>query len=135
MATNKEKHINQIVGNMMKASSLEKPSPDFSSSVLSKIEALETSKLKYQPVISQRVWFAIVVFSIAFLIGIVLLTPQSQTSYLDSFSHLFHFHMNWNFLPLLSLEFSNILIYAILIFALMFAVQISFMKHFFKKHL
>ena len=125
MATNKEKHIDQILEKTMKASSLEKPSPNFTNSVLSKIEALETSKLKYQPLISQRVWTAIAVFSIAFLIGIVLLTPQSQTSYLDSFNNLFHYQIDWNFLPILNLEYSNILIYAILIFGLMFAIQIS----------
>ena len=133
MATNKEKHIDEIFEKTMKASSLEKPSPNFTNTVISKIEALETSKLKYQPLISQRVWFAIAVFSFAFLFGIMLLTPQSQTSYLDSFNNLFHFQIDWNFLPTMSLEYSNILIYAILIFGFMFAIQISFMKHYFRR--
>ena len=133
MAINKEKHIDQIIEKTMKASSLEKPSPNFTNSVISKIEALETSKLKHQPIISNRVWLAIAIFSIVFLIGIVLLNPQGQTSHLDSFGHLFQYQIDWNFIPTLNLEYSNIFIYAILIFGLMFAFQISLMKRFYNR--
>lgn len=133
MATNKEKHINQIVGNTMTASSLEKPSPNFTNSVLSKIEALETSKFKYEPVISQRIWLAIAAFSIVGLALIVVVNPQSQSSYLGSFNNIFQYQMDWSFMPSLSLEYSKIFFYAILIFGLMFAIQISYLKYYFRR--
>ena len=60
MKSNEDNHLEKLVEHMMKESSLESPSPDFTQRVMAEILATEKSKaLVYKPVISKKAWFII----------------------------------------------------------------------------
>jgi len=62
------KHIDSLVEKVVKESSLESPSLDFTSNIMSKIEAVPQNEITvYEPLISKSVWLAISILVIGSL--------------------------------------------------------------------
>ena len=73
MKTNPDKELEKIVEKLMQETSLEKPSPDFTTKVMFQVYAANTGTTTlYKPLISKRAWliiFGIIFFLLVFLIS------------------------------------------------------------------
>ena len=131
MKENEGKHIDKLIDKVMKESSLESPSVDFTALVMGKVEAIQTSTYTtYEPLISKRVW---VLLSIGFLVlvGMIARFGKIESSiWFDNFDFL-----NTNrFLELINgIQVSQTTLVSISIFALMLLVQIPLLKNYFDK--
>lgn len=136
MAYNDDKRIENIVKKTMNSTDLEKPSMAFTHNVMGKINVVENSKLKDKPLISRQVWAALALISIGLFTGLFVFDMESETTYFKGLKPLFSFDMDFSFLNIFShLEYSNVFIYAVLLFGLMFGIQVSFLKHYFTRRL
>jgi hypothetical protein len=103
---------------------------------MSQVEASQYSKAtRYKPLISKPVW---VVISIGFLSFVAYLLFQKNTKSSSEWFTNIDFSLIFdNALTKLfsNLQFSNIFVYAMLLFAIMLCVQISWLKNYFDKRL
>lgn len=129
MQEKEDKQIEKLIEKVMKHSSLETPSVDFTSLVMGKVEAMESSsKLIYEPLISKRTWVLIAVGFVGLTIFVFM--NQSETSgwfnlnYFKIYriSHLFN-----------ALHPSKIVALSIGFFCLMLLIQIPLLKRTFDK--
>ncbi len=80
MKKNVDKQIENLVDKVMKQSTLETPSIDFTSHIMVQVEAAKQStSTTYQPLISKRVWAIISIGFIAF-VGYILYVIKPETS-------------------------------------------------------
>jgi len=133
MKENVDKHIEQLVGKVMKKSTLESPSQDFTANVMSQLEPSKQSITTiYKPLITKRVWALISVVFISFLVYTVFVN-KPETS--DWFNRINFNEMNFD---KISNAFSQIkapktAAYIIGVFAMMLLVQLTFLKNYFDK--
>ncbi|MCK7590013.1 hypothetical protein M0G43_05450 [Subsaxibacter sp. CAU 1640] len=133
MKENVDKHIEQLVGKVMKKSTLESPSLDFTANVMSQLESSKQSLTTvYKPLITKRVWALIAVVFISFLVYTVFVN-KPETS--DWFNRINFNEMN---LDKISNVFSQIkapktAAYIVGVFAMMLLVQLTFLKNYFDK--
>ena len=122
-----DKNIEKLVENMMKLESVQKPSHDFTSSVMQQIEALEQSKVTiYKPLISKPVWYAIG-FGMVALIGFLLF---GNTTVENTWLPEMNYNLSYKF-P--EIEFSSTMMYAMVFLVLMLGIQIPLLKNYFDK--
>jgi hypothetical protein len=130
MATDKDKNINTLVDKMMRATELDKPSAAFTVNIIAEINTIESEKVKYSPPISRTAWIFIGGLTLAILILVNFTDFQNQNTFLEGFFN-FNYEFNFSFLnSLFSYNFSNVFIYSILLFGLMFAIQIPLLKYY-----
>lgn len=128
------KNIDELAGKVMKSSSLETPSFNFTDSVMSKVLALSANKVTvYKPLISKTAWAFIAIGFIATIIFVIFGT-QTEPSDID-FSFLLnhkltHAMANFN-IP--NFTITKTFAYAFVFFALMICVQIPILKHHFNQ--
>lgn len=128
------KKLEHLVDKMMKETSLEAPSIDFTSSIMSKVEVVANSEVTtYKSLISKPVWVGL----FALLIGAVLYSYFNTTTEPNEllnvdFSILSNFRISNQFS---NLVLSKTMLYSLVLFATMFAVQISLLKVYFNKRL
>lgn len=127
-----EKKIEELIGKLMSADTLEKPSIDFTDKVMSKVEAVSNSTItKYKPLISKPIWFIIAGGFIALVAYIYLKEPATNSSWLDRID----LSNVSNPLEQISFNFSTSLMYAVVFLAIMFSIQVPLLKHYFNKRM
>ena len=124
--TNKD--LEQLVDKVMKSSTLETPSFDFTSKVMSQVTADSKSSVTvYKPLISKTVWVILLLLT-AGLVSYSFFSNDSETlGWLDrldlsEISNLFS-----------GIKISNTVMYSLLMFTLMLFIQIPLLKHYFNK--
>lgn len=128
-----DKRIEDLVNKLMSADSLEQAPADFTDNVMSKIEAISESKtIVYKPLIPKYVWWLIASGFVG-LFGYVLLSKSNDTTSLSERYNLpdVSFSLWENF----SFDFSNALMYATVLLAIMVGVQIPLLKQYFNQRL
>ena len=133
MKENDGKHIDKLIDKVMKQSSLESPSVDFTALVMGKVEAIQTSThTTYEPLISKRVW---ALLSIGFLVLIGLIARFGKTDNSIWFGNFDFLNTN-RFSELLNgIQVSQTTLVSIFIFAFMLLVQIPLLKNYFDKRI
>ena len=120
------KKVEKFIEKVMKQTSLETPSFDFTSKIMAQVSVLEQSKIKeYKPLISKAGWFGI----FGSLIAVIAYTffNGSKESQLDiNFSAEVS-----SLIP--TVHFSDTTTYAVLIVTLMVLIQIPILKNYFDK--
>lgn len=135
MGENKHiKELDAFAKKYVKEIKAEKTASDFTSNLMSKINVLEVKTVyKSVPLISKKVWFALVAIFLALLIipfgatnSGVLNLPKLDFSFLSKFQIS-------GLLEMISI--SNTVFYTFLFFGIMIFVQIVFLKNHFDKKL
>lgn len=128
MKAKEDKTIEKLANKVMSNATLDSPSFDFTSKVMSQVLAVKTTNATvYKPLISKPTF--IVVFGCIFTLFIyIFMNSESQTkswfNYVD-FSPMYFSSFN----------FSKITTFAIVVSTLMFFVQIPLLKNHFEKQL
>lgn len=132
MKENINNNIEKLTGKLMKDSYLESPSKDFTSNIMAQVEALaDNETLIYKPLISRRIWIAVVVITFA-TIAYFLFNGSNEGGLLSSYN--FDLLNGNKFSSTLSgFIFSKTLAYAIGIFSLMLAIQVPLLKGYLNK--
>lgn len=129
------KHIDSLVEKVVKESSLESPSLDFTSNIMSQIEAVLQNEITvYEPLISKRVWLAISILVIGSLSYGILGNGLESLGWFDNIDY--SIISNNKVTEVISgITFSKTLMYAVGLCGLLFFIQIPMMKHYFDKQL
>ncbi|WP_400077745.1 hypothetical protein [Winogradskyella sp. R77965] len=128
-----DKRIEDLVNKLMEADSLETPSFDFTDNVMSKVEALSNSEVTvYKPLIPKYIWWLMASGFLALVCYILFKKPTETTSLSERYNLP---EVSFNLLEGLSLNFSNTLIYAIVLLAIMVSIQIPLLKQYFNNRL
>lgn len=121
-----DKEIENLIEKMMAESTLESPSIDFTSKIMSQVLAIEKSKIKvYKPLISRSAWIFIGMSLIALTSYSIFTNNEISNSaitqlYTDKASALFS-----------GIHFSKNTMYALLIVFSMILIQIGVLKNYF----
>lgn len=123
-----DKNIENLIDKMMAENTLESPSIDFTSKIMSQVLAVEKRKIKaYKPLISKSTWIFIGL-SLTALTAYSIFTNNDISNfeivklYTDKASNLFS-----------GIHFSKNILYAILIVPFMILIQIGLLKNYFDK--
>lgn len=128
MKASEDKHIEKLIDYLMKETTLESPSFDFTAKVMTQVTLAKTSNATtYQPLISKKVFIAIF-GSLTVLIAYVLLNSDPSTN-----SRLINLNYNLlaNYTPVKTLGFSNITTYTVVLTAIMLCIQIPLLKNYY----
>ncbi|MFH6992732.1 hypothetical protein [Flavobacterium sp. FlaQc-48] len=123
-----DKNIENLIDKMMAETTLESPSFDFTSKIMSQVLVAEKSKIKtYKPLISKTTWIFIGISVIALTLYSVysnndISNSETAQVYLDKASDLFS-----------GIHFSKNLLYALLVVPFMVLIQIGVLKNYFDK--
>jgi|SRR6185312_8839342 len=132
MKANEDKQIEKLVDHFMKDTVLESPSHDFTSKVMSKVLASQTSDVTvYKPLISKSVFIVIFGCIITLFIYLFMNGEKQENSW---FSHI-KFNLFYNNELTSVFKVSKIMLYAVVSTTIMLLVQISFLKNYFNKQL
>ncbi|MCV9932224.1 hypothetical protein OIU80_08010 [Flavobacterium sp. LS1R47] len=125
-----DKYYENLVDKVMAGSTLQKPSADFTSKIMSQILIAEKNKtIVYKPLISKSVWIVIFGCLIAF-VGYIIFTGNKATDHELNVSTLYYSKID-NLIPVF--QFSKNTSYAVLIVALMVLIQIPILKNYYDK--
>ncbi|NBC58351.1 MAG: hypothetical protein GVY05_08740 [Bacteroidetes bacterium] len=134
MEPNKNKNLERLVNKAMQASKIEQTPSDFTANVMSQIEVLEFQKNKKTPIISKSTWVFIIAFLVGFIIISNFLESDNQLSYFQNFIEFIRIDSSYfNFVP--SIKISDIFMYSILLFGVMFSIQIPLIKYYYSKRI
>src|SRR6187551_2794563 len=123
MKTNPDEELEKIVEKLMQETSLEKPSPDFTTKVMFQAYAADTGTTTlYKPLISKRAWF--IIFGIIFFLLVFLVSKGNAQS--DVWLNLINIgEINNKFInSFTGFKFSAITIYSVVLSAIMLMIQI-----------
>lgn len=132
MEDNKDQILDSFAKKQLKELSLDSPSKGFTNAIMSTITAKEAKKvIVYQPLISKKVWLGIAVL----IVGVFFIPFQTQED-----SILKKVSLDLSFLDRINvsgmfdgLAVSSTTFYAVLLFSIMIAVQIFYIKGYFNK--
>ena len=128
MKNNANKHIDLFVDKVMKSSTLETPSFDFTAKVMSQITAVSKSTVTiYKPLISKTSWGILLLFT-AGMVSFLIFNKENTS--LGWFNQL-NFNLVSNLFS--GVKISQTTMYSLLMFAVMFFIQIPLLKHYFNK--
>jgi uncharacterized membrane protein len=123
-----DKNIENLIDKMMSEDTLESPSVDFTSKIMTQVLVAEKNKVKiYKPLISKTIW-VIIGFSLLALTVYASLFSGTEynlgidKSYTERFSTLFS-----------GIHLSKNILYAVLIVPFMILIQIGLLKNYFDK--
>ena len=134
MKENVDKYLENLSDKVLKEISLESPSNDFTTSVMSKIEAIaRPTGVMYKPLISKTMWFLISVGLIGIVAYSVLYNP-TENELLSAFDLSF-LTDNKLTAAMSGMTFSKTLLYSTVLFALMFAVQVPLLRGYLDRRL
>ena len=123
-----DKEIENLIEKMMSENTLESPSFDFTSKIMSQVLVAEKSKIKaYKPLISKTTWI---------FIGVSLVTLTAYALYYNN--DISNFEIAKTYSDKASALFSGIhfstnVLYALLIVPFMVLIQIGVLKNYFDK--
>ena len=127
-----DKKIEALIDKLMSADRLEQPSLDFTTNVMSKVQAISNSTAtEYKPLISRPVWMFIITAFILLVGYIIFSEPTTSSNLLERFD-LSGFS---NPFENISFNFSKTLIYAMVLMAVMFSIQVPVLKYYFNKRM
>ncbi|WP_299363141.1 hypothetical protein [Winogradskyella sp.] len=128
-----EKRIEDLVNKLMSADSLEKAPLDFTDKVMAKVEALSNSEVTvYKPLIPKYIWW-LIALGFATLVGYILFNrPGNSTSLTERYNLP---KVSFDLFQNLSLDFSSVLMYAVVLLAFMVSIQIPLLKQYFNNRL
>lgn len=123
-----DKNIENLIDKMMSENTLESPSIDFTSKIMSQVLELEKSKIKsYKPLISKTTWIFIgitlaALTAYSFYSNNDVSNVEIAKTYSDKASALFS-----------GIHLSKNILYAILVVPFMILVQVGILKNYFDK--
>ena len=123
-----DKNIENLIEKMMSEDTLQSPSMDFTSNIMSQILVAEKVQPKvYQPLISKSVWFFVFVVMISLVVYANFFSGTEYNleigkSYSDKIAGAFS-----------RIHFSKNTLYAIMIVPVMVLIQITLLKNYFDK--
>jgi hypothetical protein len=124
-----DKYYEKLVDQVMAESTLQKPSADFTSKIMSQILIAEQNKaIVYKPLISKPIWFLIFGCIIAF-VGYAIFGVNVEQD--DLVVNDLLYSKIENMTPLF--QFSKNTSYAVLIVVLMVLIQIPLLKNYYDK--
>ena len=130
---NEDKKIENLVNKLLANDSLEKAPANFTDAVMSKLQfASESKPIVYNPLIPKYVWWLLGLGFIALVINIVLNKSSDSSSLSERYNLP---ELSFDLLNKLSMDVSNILMYATVLLALMVAIQIPILKQYFNNRL
>jgi hypothetical protein len=133
MKEHKDQELEKLIDKAIKMSTLEIPSADFTSMVMSRVENISTNKATvYKPLISKGTWIIISLGILAFYIYLVLQSSPSGWINYFNFNFLYHYKLIDIFS---SIEISKITFYGVLFSSLMLLFQVIILKYYFNKRL
>lgn len=122
-----DKNIEKLIDKIMAKSTLESPSLDFTSKVMSQIVVAEKSKIQpYKPLISTPIWIVV----LGGVISLILYATFGNEPYNSKIGHLYVENISSIFSEF---HFSKNTIYAILIVPLMILIQTLVLKNYYDK--
>lgn len=132
MKAKEDKNIEKLADKIMRNATLDAPSFDFTSKVMSQVLAVTTSDVTvYKPLISKSV-FIVIFGCILALFIYIFINGESQT---NSWFNTINFSTLYNNRITAVFNFSKITTYAVVLTTLMFFVQIPFLKNHFEKQI
>ena len=135
MKANTDKHIEKFVDKMMKETTLDTPSVDFTAQVMSQVLKIKTSQTTvYKPLISKWVWYGIFIS----MLGLIAYLSFNSSAVSGGLLEKFNLGTlpKFNIPNLFSgLHFSKTTIYACVFLTLMLFIQIPIIKHVMNKRL
>ena len=133
MKIKEDKNIENLVEKMMSDSSLETPSFDFTSRVMSEVIATKKKAIYYKPVISKRGWFVIFAAIGCFVMWFIF-TGYSENGTASSFDLSF-INADKILKAFSGFQFSGVTTNIILLAMLMMFIQIILLKGYLNKRL
>ncbi|WP_299552105.1 hypothetical protein [Seonamhaeicola sp.] len=128
-----DKYLDDLTKKVINQTTVESPSVGFTSSVMSQIAELKSATTTYKPLITKWGWLLILMMSLV-LVAYILFTsnPTGSSSFLNAldFSVLYE---NKLFDTVSNFPVSKTVVYAVVLFGLMFSIQIPFLKSHFNK--
>jgi hypothetical protein len=128
MNENTNKHLDHFIDKVMKSSTLETPSFDFTSKVMSQITATQKNTVTiYKPLFSKTAW-GILILLTAGIVGFSVFSKDNTTlGWLDQldFSRVSNVFSG--------IKISQTAMYSLMMFAVMLFIQIPLLKHYFNK--
>ncbi|PNQ73357.1 hypothetical protein C1T31_07510 [Hanstruepera neustonica] len=128
-----DKKIEQVTDKLMKESTVEKPSFNFTDSVMQSVHGISSNHItEYKPLISKQGWIGICLAFILIVYLIFTNASSQESGWLQTinFNKLFNFKFMES---LFSMSVSKTVLYSILFFGLMLFVQIPLLKNHFDK--
>ena len=122
------KHIETFVDKVMKSSTLETPSFDFTSKVMLHVSATSTSTVTvYKPLISKTAWVIMLLLTTVIIVYSLFSKDTSTLGLFDKldFSKVFKLFSG--------VKISQTAMYSLLMFAVMLFIQVPLLKHYFNK--
>ncbi|MCK8522012.1 hypothetical protein M0D21_10565 [Aquimarina sp. D1M17] len=111
---------------LVKEAGLENPSPSFLSNVMNQVEtSVSKDTIVYKPLISKKGWI-IVLLTVSVLIGALFLLYNGESVF-NKVNFPFDYFIKFEN-PLSGINFTKTTTYAIVFLALLFFVQIGFLK-------
>jgi len=131
MKNNEDKNLENLVEKMMKENSLEEPSFDFTSKVMTGVFLIEKKKsFSYKPVISKSGWMIIFAAISSLITWIIFNASENKTSSNFDFSFI---NTDKVFKVFSGFQFSGITTNIILLAMVMMFIQILFLKNYLNK--
>ena len=128
-----EKRIEDLINKLMSADTIDQAPNDFTDKVMSKIEALPKSKaIIYKPLIPKYMLWILGLGLVATVVYLFINQPTTRTALAEKINLP---DLSLNFLEGWSFEFSNTLMYAVVLFAIMLSIQIPLLKQYFNNRL
>lgn len=128
-----DKRLEDLINKLMSADSLDKAPLDFTDKVMAKVEALSHSDITaYKPLIPKYIWWLLAA-GFAILVGNILFkSPSDGVSLTERYNLP---DVSFNLFENVSLDFSNTLMYAFVLLAIMVSIQIPILKQYFNNRL
>lgn len=135
MTKHSEQHLDRLAKKVFKSVPLETPSLDFTATIMTKIEAVETSSITtYKPLISKKAWFIIGTIIVGVVAYLLTLEGNQSTGLLDKVDYSLVTDNKFTD-ALANIAMSNVFIYAIISLGATWFIQISLSKYQFNKRL
>lgn len=128
MKVSEDKNIEKLIDHLMKDTTLESPSFNFTSKVMSQVTVTKTSDITtYQPLISTRT-FLVIFIGLVTIIAYVLLNGNAASN-----NRLLNLNYNVlsNFNPVENFQFSKITTYSVVLTTIMLCIQIPLLKNYY----
>jgi len=126
-----DKNIENIIDKMMAEDTLQSPSADFTSNIMSQILISKKAKIKpYKPLISKSVWIAIGLAVTFLALYVSLFSVSDNDLKIDEIGKLYSNKVSTAFNEI---HFSKTMLYAVLVVPFMILVQIGILKNYFDK--
>lgn len=130
MKANKDKDLEKFVDKLMKQASLESPSPEFTTKLMSTVLSTEMDKATvYKPLISKSAWFIILGGFVALITSFLYSADSKADSFFQSTALVEKTDTLLKSLAVIKL--SSVSLYAVVLLIVMLFIQIVFLKNYF----